>query len=118
MQPDNNQHLIGSRVIYTGYSFTIEATIIASKTEQRGSIAITEVLLETDAGIRMWRGLSETQSAPAVAVLDDVEVIEDAATYYGTVVGIQGSSITVRTEDDEFIRCDASEVRRVLAKAV
>lgn len=110
--------LIGSRVIFHGYYANIEATIIASKTEQRGSIAITEVLLQPDAGFPIWRGFGECTviAAPVIEVLDAVEVIEASAVYYGVVVNVFGDTITVRTDEDEFIRCNPGEIR--LAKAV
>jgi hypothetical protein len=114
-----DQQLVGSRVRYTGYNFQIETTVRDIKTTKFGSI---EVLLETDAGITMWRAWgdcqvleAEQQTVPAIAVFDDVHVHDtDGNHYFGTVIGLNGTEVLIRTEGDEFITCQPSTITRII----
>lgn len=117
MQPINQQSLIGQKVIYRGYNFAVEATILAITQTRFGT---TDVLLDTGAGFPMWRSFGACTviqpAAPllAVNVLDEVEVTEpNGEVYYGTVVNILNDIITVRTEEDEFIKCQSAEITRI-----
>lgn len=67
----NNQPIIGSRVLYRGWNFTMEATIKDSKRTKFGTV---EVLLQPDSGFPMWRAAG------------DCKPIECPAQYVGMAV--------------------------------
>lgn len=112
-------NLISQKVRYRGYSFAIEATIIDARTEQRGSIAVTEVLLETAAGIRMWRGLGDctfvdTPVTVDVELFDEIEVTDpDGQVYYGTVIDVTESDVCLRTDDGWLVEADRRYITRI-----
>jgi hypothetical protein len=113
---NNNSQLIGTRVLYKGFNFSVEATIRRVATSKFG---VTEILLETDRGICMWRGLGETSPLPPVSIHDAVTVSDpDGNVYHGFVTQVVGEEISVFTEDETLVDCHRVHVVRVSRAAV
>lgn len=118
MDPYPTQALIGTRVLYRGFNFQIEATIAEVKPTRWGSL---DVLLITDAGVRMWRSLADCTpvSIPlAVDLFDAVEVVDPTGQhYYGIVVDVTATDVFIHTDNDELVECSKIYIRHIVPAA-